>query len=328
MRKAVPQVRLHGGTESGLSVEAETSKPSEAFSVLNQRRTAKDVERELRARREGRGLGFGPDYAPYIQLRRNDFVSRAVSFAIPRLQGRQLHTISTIEKSTAFMLHRLGAKSVYEQRPLAIDQDDPVAWADEQLLGKRPTPTLEICKQLGLAHPLLTDRTPKALTADFVLLGCCNRASAIFVRNKRDVPSRGSRQWELLEIQRSYYRSADVPLAVCTEANLDPGILAQLTWAFDGMVSVGGEPGGDFVQFLQAADAARPLNQILEAWEKGLVDGIARFKAAVFTGYVDVPSRSTRPRLVSHPWPYRVIRESERAARLGKFIAKLLEDDQ
>jgi hypothetical protein len=102
---------------------------------------------------EGRGLGEGPDYKPWIKV--TELASKGVSsrLALEKTGGRQHHLLSHLE-TDAFLA------AGWPDRVRDVREQYNLPLAD----------TLRICLQLGLRHPTLPGSTdPAVVTTDILL---------------------------------------------------------------------------------------------------------------------------------------------------------------
>jgi hypothetical protein len=266
-------------------------------------------------------LGRDTKYSGWLQVRASDFPSHGVSHILPLLQGRQQDALSTLERTLLLLLNYWGAKEVREQKPLALDINDPVAVVDD-LDGNFDAPgSVEIAASRGWQHPRLSNGQPRRMSTDVLVDDGSGESYAFYVRYVRDLPPRGSRQWELLEIARVYWTARSVRFFVFTEEHVDAHLRAHLVWAFVGLGTFR-HPGEEFIQFLRGADFQQPLIRVMRDWVEGPLMGIARFKSALVNGVIEVCGTGRRPRLITRPWDIRFVTEPS-ALRLKRFAASL-----
>lgn len=277
------------------------------------------VQWQRRAVKEGRGLGRGQDYKPFIQVRRQDFASHGLSQIMRNPQlNREHHFLSVLEYQIALMFLNCGVLDLREQFPLRLNNDDvEYARGSEFPLG-----TVSLASRLGFRHPRFSLEAPRILTTDMVVTCADGQEYAVFVRYAKDVPKVGSRQSQLLDLQRAYWDDRSVELVVLTERDVSSAKTSLLIWAQEGLLHPSNGASEEFLNFLRRAHHVDDsLRNLLSLWHEGFGPALARFKTGVFYGLITVrvPTR-TFPSL-GQRWDFNVTSTSDRANAVGKFLA-------
>lgn len=279
-----------------------------------------DAVWQNRAIREKRGTGSGENYIPFIQVRRGDFPSRGLSstLPIPNL-GRRLHLLSVLEYQVTLHVLHAGVSDLREQYPLRLEDDD-----QEFSIGTSFAPgTLSLSAEMRIRHPQISSTTPRILTTDLVASGFDGSVYAIFVRYASDMPQFGSRQYELLELQRQYWHARSVRFVTITEKQIDPKLVTQLIWALDGIYSDNSEPTPEFLSFLRSYDLEQPLLSFLSKWKHGAANAVARFKTGIFYGHIEIPSLERVHPSLNQSWSLRIREGVPKKDGLRKFLLGL-----
>jgi hypothetical protein len=168
---------------------------------------------------EGRGLGEGPDFKPWIKV--TDLASQGVSsrLALEKTGGRQHHLLSHVE-TNAFLAsgwpHRV--RDLREQYNLPLPD------------------TLQISAELGLRHPTLPNsRDPAVITTDILLtIEETSRLiqAALACKHTNNLTRRAI---EKLEIERTYWTRRQVRWGLVTEQDLPEGLIKNLRWILPAM---------------------------------------------------------------------------------------------
>jgi hypothetical protein len=267
-----------------------------------------------RAVREGRGLGSGEGYIPWLQVRRGDFPSRGKSALVPEpATGRQHHQLSMGETDLHMQLLRLGVREIMEQYPLRVGDWDP------DFPGARGTARL--AEMLNIPHPRTPRGTKRVLTTDVLTVDASGRAHAIFYRPKAELPRKGTRKFRLMELQKSYWRERKVAFGICTEFDIPPPSREIWYWARDGhahCIAV----EATFLDYLRrSAPYDQPLSEILAGSRMSEMNATLMFKAAVCRGSIRILSK--RVPLVSERWSFEVLSVAKRAAIARSFFDAL-----
>ncbi len=198
-----------------------------------------------RYRREGRGEGYGATYVPAIKVSRGDFPSRGRSHIQNNLDlGRQHHLLSDLESGIRLSASWMSMEVVdlREQFPLGVEaHEHPLCLLEPDLDADLPASsgTLAIARALGIRHPWYSNAgEPKPLTTDLLLTVRTSPTSAqrpIALTGKYTSELEGSdrrsqRRYELLEIERRYWRELGVPWSIITEKFVPKIVYQNLIW--------------------------------------------------------------------------------------------------
>ena len=172
--------------------------------------------RILRFLREGRGLGTGASYIPWLLV--SDLSSKGRSHRTYWWKtGRVHHLFSDIEFLVFLFLVWAEVEDIREQYPLP-----------------RPE-TVRIAKTLGVRHPVDPhSRTLWVMTTDFVVTVATPQESALIAiaakpENELNKPS----VLRKLEIERNYWEERQVPWYLVTDTQIKNQIGMNLWWIFD-----------------------------------------------------------------------------------------------
>lgn len=277
----------------------------------------KDLNRQKRAMKSGRGLGEKEDYKPFIQVTRGDFALHGRSEIVKDpVSGRQHHLLSFLEYFIFLMLLHLGATEVREQFPLGLEDDD-TDFMGRNWVGMG---TLSAAEALAMRHPQITGEDPRVQTTDMLAFsGAIN--AAIFVRYASDIP-RSGRQLELLKLHTLYWQERGIPLYVLSEKDLNLPLVDLLLWAFPSRRT---HPHGASKEFLGFLEQCAPLGSLLEELDKwrgggGRHEAVNQFKAGVFMGQIHVTAATSRLRPLNRPWQYKVVHDLNPETRLACFL--------
>lgn len=283
------------------------------------RRPHPELQWQNRAIREGRGLGRGADYQPFIQVRRQDFPSHGLSQIVRNpLLGREHHFLSVLEYQIALRVLHCGAIDLREQFPLRLEDDD-IEYAGD---SEYPAGTVALARRLGIRHPQITSQAPRVLSTDMVITGEDGLEYAIFVRYAKDMPAPGSRQSQLLQLQREYWTDRSVKFVILTDKDIDPALTRLLVWAQEGLSSTAGGTSAQFLTYLRGCDSEAPLRAVLSRWSEGFEAALARFRTAVFRGHVTVRTPGRVFPTLNQPWDFRVSDAAHRTRALREFLGR------
>lgn len=163
--------------------------------------------------KEGRGMGRGKEYRPWITI--HDFASRGVVSRAPgRTTGRIHHLLSRNE--TAFFY--------------ILDASDKVMDIREQYPLLSVNETVEIADSLGIRHPRDTvSRYPYVMTTDFVITTeNGDVARSVKLSSELEKP----RVQEKLEIERLYWKKRGIDWRIVTEKEIDYQKARNLEWIY------------------------------------------------------------------------------------------------
>lgn len=276
-----------------------------------------EVQWQNRAMKEGRGVGRGSDYRPFLQVRRQDFPSHGLSQIMRNpMLNREHHFLSVLEYQIALRVLHCGATDLREQFPLRLEDDD----TEYARNSDHPSGTVALASRLGIRHPRVTPQVPRILTTDMVVTGEDGREYAIFVRYAKDMPTPASRQAQLLLLQREYWTERSVEFVTLTERDIDPALTRLLIWAQEGLASPLGGASTPFLSFLRECDSEEPLRHLLARWPEGFEEALARFKTAIFLGLVMARTPGRIFPSLSQPWDFQVTTATQLALALREFL--------
>lgn len=277
----------------------------------------KNLGRQKRAKKTGRGLGQHGQFSPYIQVTRGDFPSHGRSeIAADPVTGRLHHFLSWLEYFLWLTLSHLGAVQIREQFPLGLEDNDR-DFPDRSWEGMG---TVSAAKALGIAHPTITSEVPLVLTTD-LLVSDAWIDRAVFIRYDHEVPHRG-RQLELLKLQTLYWKERGIPHYVLTERDLDLPLIDLLIWAYPSRRTHPRGASREFLHFLSENSSGASLQADLIKWRdiEGLPDAVTEFKAGIFTGQISVTATHATLRPLNRPWEYEVLADPLPETRLHRFF--------
>lgn len=182
---------------------------------MAKRRRDSGEQTQRRRAKEGRGVGSGADYTPYLLI--HDVPSIGL---VSRIWGwkanRVHHFLSRLELMFFYMLEwRLDVLDIREQFPLSRDE------------------TLAIADRLSVRHP----QDPKTkdyivMTTDFVITirkGFSTEEQIRTVKYKKDLEN--TRVKEKLEIERVYWQEIrGLDWDIVTEEDIDANIVVNVEW--------------------------------------------------------------------------------------------------
>lgn len=182
---------------------------------MAKRRRENGRRAQQRRSKEGRGVGTGADYVPYLLI--HDVPSIGLASRVWGWKARRVHhLLSRLELKFFYTLEwRQDVLDIREQFPLDLNE------------------TLAIADRLGVRHP----RDPKTkdyavMTSDFVItvrkgFGSEEHISAVKYEEDREK----ARVKEKLEIERVYWEEVrGLDWNVVTEKNVDVTLAANVEW--------------------------------------------------------------------------------------------------
>lgn len=162
---------------------------------------------------EGRGIGEGIAYKPWITIR--DLPSKGRCTEILGWKtGRMHHLLSKLE--TKYFFHLEWSDDVIdirEQFPL-LDEFDTYS------------ETIEIAKQIGVEYPIIPKtRTPNVMTTDFLITVISNGEEKIIARTiKYAKDLSDTRTIEKLEVERIFWERRGVGWKIVTERQISENL--------------------------------------------------------------------------------------------------------
>ena len=168
---------------------------------------------------EGRGLGTGKDYLPFIQI--HDFPSLGTCSRVrSETVGRVHHFFSKNELAFFYILDfDAEVKDIREQYPL-LDPEDP-----HDLCR-----VIEMMEDAGIKYPRdPVSKYPYVQTSDFlVTTKTGHHVYSIKESKKYDK----ARVRELQELERRYWKWRNVPWTIMTEQEICYGMATNIRWIY------------------------------------------------------------------------------------------------
>ncbi len=171
--------------------------------------------------KEGRGLGTGATYLPWIEV--TDLSSRGDSRRVySRLTNRMHHLLSTIEFDF-FVLAEFTPDIVDIREQFPLPRDD----------------TLSIAAQLGIPHPMYPgSKVPTVMTADFVITREREGKRRFEAYNcKAASEANDARSIAKLEIQRRLFLSDGIAHHIVFDSALPAKKIKNIKWIRDASLS-------------------------------------------------------------------------------------------
>lgn len=179
------------------------------------KRTRKlDIDKRIK---EGRGMGSGDEYIPWIKIQDVPSLGRSSRFKGIKT-GRQHDVLSDMERNYLYFLE-------YSDNVIDVKEQYPLLPLEE---------TLSIAKELGIEHP----RNPK--TGDYIVMTTDFFISlqqhgklidvARTIKSKDDLLER--RIIEKFEVERIYWERKDVSWSMITEADMDKTIAENIIFFY------------------------------------------------------------------------------------------------
>lgn len=182
-----------------------------------------NLQRQIRAIREGRGQGRGELYRAFIQIRRNDFSSQGRSHYWPSAIMARLHDLlSDLERAALLRIQLLNPIDIREQYPLSLHGVEP-EFEDEfpDALG-----TVEIAAAQNVRHPRLSAEDARVMTTDLLVDAPTGQRLAVYVKYSKDLLN--ERKQQLFAIERRYWHERGTQIKVFTEKDVNKTELGNL----------------------------------------------------------------------------------------------------
>ena len=164
-------------------------------------------------RKQGRGLGQGAQYKPWINPR--DVSSRGYSTRAPgQTTGRVHSLLSSHERHFLYLMDwSERTKDIREQFPLDLEK------------------TLEIAQCLRVGHPTnKRSGQPFVMTTDFRVTLLNDRDEAFAIKPKKDL---STRTMEKLAIEEMYWQVQNISWKVVTEDKIPVAFARNVDWICD-----------------------------------------------------------------------------------------------
>lgn len=264
------------------------------------------ISRQKRAIKQKRGLGRGREYQAFIQVRKHDFGSHGRShiWRSPLDLYVSHHLLSDLERFTILQAAAAGAEC-RAQYPLIRDGVE-----DEFSLRAFKAGSMSIAKDLGIKHPHLGGDEEKILTTDLLLRFRPNNYIAIYVKNHDQLPVRGSRGWDLLRIERTYWRRRSVMFLIVTDKTVKiNAVIHWLDWASSFKLTdywAGVLPDEEkvygVVNMILATDSRRSMYDRLSELDLPLEEAVTFLKFCLWTGELKVDYLRAPQADLAWPW--------------------------
>jgi hypothetical protein len=181
---------------------------------MSRRRNSFDEGKIARFYKEGRGVGSGVDYKPWLNIR--DVPSHGRSHRLRGMTiGRIYHFLSDIECRLFYLLDwAANVQDIREQFPLNRD------------ITKR------IAEQINVAHPIdQSSKTSLVMTTDFVIDVVRDGHIDQIARAVKPAKELDNvRVIEKLEIERRYWLEKGVDWAIVTEKEILRSLSENISW--------------------------------------------------------------------------------------------------
>lgn len=275
----------------------------------------RDLERQRRASREERGTGHAEAYAPWIQIRRNDFPSMGRSHFQPSaFMNRHVEVLSDLELSVYLHLQMLCPRDVREQFPLAAKSIEPEferAYPDAQ-------GSYEIAKKLGVKHPMFSLLETRVMSTDFLVTLRAGEKVAVHVKYAADLVA--PRKVELRNIEAEYWRQRGVRFEVLTEESINRTQLGNLHMLNSFRRENVGEVSELWLKRLIGLASFLPMNKVIARMHSDLGIPLSvladRVKFVVATGLVEMDLKASRL-IWTAQWPQMAMKAWAATALLG-----------
>lgn len=176
---------------------------------------------------EGRGLGEGDTYVPWIFM--DDFSSKGVSAGIKSWKHPN--------RKTPVQLLSTGETEYYH----SLCWPDSITDIREQyaLLGYNNSSdeTVEIAEKLGIKHPVYSgSNTYSILTTDFMVTQIVNGNKTYLARTFKLTKDLKGRVLEKFEIEKEYYSRREIDWKIVTENEIDENVFFNVHFLYNSRV--------------------------------------------------------------------------------------------
>nr|WP_288500611.1 TnsA endonuclease C-terminal domain-containing protein [uncultured Pseudomonas sp.] len=163
--------------------------------------------------KEGRGLGQGSDYKPFIYTR--DVSSLGRSHRLLGSKTRRLHhLLSDLELAIFLTLNRsLHVTDIREQFPMRVED------------------TVRIAEEFGLPHSRYQG-SPQVLTSDFLVDFDAPQRPTVAIQAKYSADLQKPEVIERLELERRYWQEKGIPWVIVTEREISRVAFANIQWLY------------------------------------------------------------------------------------------------
>ena len=162
---------------------------------------------------QGRGLGQGSDYKPWLTVR--DLGSEGRSHRIfGHITKRTHHLLSDLELSVFLLLEwNITTTDIREQFPLQLDT------------------TIQIATESQISHPSIRGAL-QIMTSDFLVNTNSSLHPKFVLQAKYAEALQDIRTIEKLEIERRYWQQKDIPWMLVTEKDIPSVVLQNIQWLY------------------------------------------------------------------------------------------------
>jgi hypothetical protein len=182
-----------------------------------------NLARQMRALKEGRGLGRGVNYTAFIQIRRHDFASQGRShYWLSAIMDRHHDLLSDLECNALLYCQLLNPYDIREQYPLSlsgVEHEFEKDYPDAQ-------GTLDVANSIGIKHPRISADEPRIMTTDLLVSTRSDQDLAIYVKYTKDLSN--TRKKELYAIEKTYWQQRGVRPVVFTEQDVQYKVIGNL----------------------------------------------------------------------------------------------------
>jgi len=182
------------------------------------RRILKSLEDYSRALKDGKGLGVGTDYLPWLRV--NDASSWGKSVKIHGLKtNRTHHLLSGNEENFLYCAE-------FNQRVIDIREQFPLLPLDL---------VVRLSREAGIKYPINQDsKDPYILSTDFLLtLKDTDQTTYLAVAIKPAKDLQDKDVLARLEIERLWYMALDVPWRLVTDRQINKQVSRNIKWFSD-----------------------------------------------------------------------------------------------
>jgi hypothetical protein len=257
------------------------------------RRYAWTERRIAKFMRQGRGMGTGASYAPWLTVSDIPSLGRSHRIFWP-VTGRTHHLLSDLEYY-AFL------QKCYDDNTLDIREQFPLPRQE----------TLKIAADLGVRHPKINGVNVVATTDLLVTRSTSSGPVELAYAVKPDEALLNRRTMEKLDIERTYWEGRGVAWTIILGSSLRGNVSFNLEWIFDCLRDHGTEyPDDPLIRehLVDAIEGLRdfPLHTVCSvvdgrlALEEGRTLGTARRMLSKKALVVDLSARNLSELPVSH----------------------------
>lgn len=199
--------------------------------------------------KEGRGMGSGKDYTPYIHA--TDFPSKGQITRVRGLTDGRIHHLLSREEQDMFLIldYDPEVTEIREQYPLNV-------WDTER-----------IAAMLHIDYPM-ADNWPVTMTTDFYY---CRAGAWHAIAVKTENQLGNQRTKDKLKIEEEYWKAKNTPWELRTEKNINRTRAENIRWLI----------GGESIEKLIPSESRR------EAIESAFLDVLAD-RSFLFRDIIDV----------------------------------------